>query len=160
MPAPAPSTRATPVGTKPKNGFSSTISFATPYGDLEMWEKAVTPGGYDNGEPIDTSTMHNSSKRTKAPRALTEITNIMGRVAYDPQVITRINTICGLETTVTVHNFDGSTYAYFGYLKSWKPSASEEGKQPEADIEIVVTNVDPSSGSEFGPVYTKPSGSA
>lgn len=159
MAAPAPSTRSTPVGTKPKSGYQSTISFASPYGDLEIWEKTVTPIGIDNGEPIDTTTMHNTRYRTKAPRPLNEVLGAMTRAAYDPQVLTRIMTICGLDTTVTIHNFDGSSYAFFGYLKSFKPGGSEDTKQPEADVEVVATNVD-STGAEFAPVYTKPSGSA
>jgi hypothetical protein len=58
---------------------------------------------------------------------------------------------------ITVTFSDGSTLAFWGFLKSFEPSENTEGEQPEAEITIFPTNVD-NSGAEQVPVLTSVAG--
>lgn len=157
MAAPSPTTRATPSGRKLDDGYQALITFAADT-DVSFWEKTVQPPGIDGGDAIETTTMHNSTYRTMAARALKTLTQSALTVAYDPKVYPQIVALCNVETTITVKFSDGSTLAFYGYLRTFEPDSMEEGSQPEATINISPTNVDPSSGAEAGPVYTAGTG--
>ena len=47
---------------------------------------------------------------------------------------------------------DGSTLAFYGYLKNFEPQDSEEGSDPEANITIQPTNWDNANSTEEAPV--------
>lgn len=156
MPAPAATVRQTPTGIKLDNGHSSKITFeADP--DVSLWEKTVTPPGLDGGDAIDTTTMHNTAWRTKAPRTLKEMTDSSFAAAYDPAVLTQINALVNVETEITVTFPDGSTWAYFGFLKAFEPDELSEGEQPTATVTIVATNQD-TAGAEQAPVLASVAG--
>jgi len=156
MAAPTPTVRQTPGGIKLDDGFSTKYTFAADP-DLEIWEKSVTPPGYDGGDAIDTSTMWNTKLRTFNPRKLMTMTEGSFEGAYDPTCYTSILALINVETTVTVTFPDGSTVAFFGYLKTFKPNACEDGTQPTAACTIQPTNQD-SSGAEQDPVVTSVAG--
>ncbi len=156
MTAPAPTARGTPAGSKPGDGFRIKITFLV-NPTIEFWEKSVTPMGWDGGEGVDTTTQFNTTYETMRAGHLMKATPAGARVTYDPLVMSaHIQALINVETTITETNPDGSTVAYFGYLKSFKPSAVERGKQPEADLEIQPTHYDPVAKVEAGPVYTAP----
>lgn len=157
MAAPTPTARATPVGRKLKEGFPVKITIAADT-DISFWEKSVTPVGFDGGDSIDQSTMFNTRYRTKAARTLIDTTDGSGIVAFDPAVLDQIEDIINLETTITYTFRDGSTWAVYGYLKSFTPGEQVEGEQPEADIEIVHTNYDNSGNAEAGPAVASVAG--
>ncbi len=157
MPAPTPTPRVTPAGIKLRDGFSSkvTISGKT---TISFWEKTVTPPGLDGGPPVDQTTMFNESRVTKAPQVLYDATDGSMKVAYDPAVYVDIISIINQPVTITQTWRDGSTYAAFGYLQSFKPDALERGKQPEATVVVVYTGQD-TTGVEYAPTITAVSGS-
>lgn len=150
---PTTTARSSPAGTKIDDGFATKIAF-TADPNVEFWEKTVQPPGVDGGEPIETETMHSVTWRGRASRSLKTMTPVAVTAAYDPYVYNSIITLINTETSITVHFSNGDTIAFFGYLKSFTPGPIEEGEQPEADIEIVPTNTDPSTGAEAGPVVT------
>ena len=82
-----------------------------------------------------------------------ELTDASITVAYDPKVYDQIIALINVEGEITVHFPDTSTLDFWGYLKSFTPGENQEGEQPEAEIEIVCTNVN-SSGTETGPTFT------
>lgn len=145
-------TRSTPGGVKLEDGYQSLIAFAAD-ADVSFFEKSIKPPGIDNGDPIDQTTMWNTDVITKASQALDEITEVSGKVAYDPEVYDQIMALSGVEGVVTVYFPDGSAISFFGYLRKFEPDEMERGKQPEASITVVITNVDPSDGSEVVPDY-------
>lgn len=157
MAAPVATVRQTPAGIKLKDGFRSLITFALDP-DISFWEKTVTPPGIDGGDSIEQTTMHNVDWRTMAPRSLKTLTDSSTKVAYDPALYTQILSLINAETTVTVRFADGSTLAYYGYLKSFEPDEMSEGTQPEATINIVPTNFDPVNKVEAAPVLTSVAG--
>lgn len=156
MAAPSATTRQTPSGIKLDDGYQSLITFESDP-DVSFWEKSVTPPSIDGGEPIDTTTMHNSTFRTKASRSLKEYGDCTLVAAYDPVCYTQCLALCNVETIITVTFPDGSTLAFHGYLQKFEPNALEEGSQPEATITIVATNQD-SSGTEQAPVLDEVAG--
>lgn len=157
MAAPAATARGTPAGIKLQNGFRCLITFSHNT-TISLWEMEVTPPGADGGDPIDTSTMHNATYRTKAPRALIELTNGQMKCAYDPAVKTQIMQEVNRKQTITVIYPDGTTDAEYGYLKSFTPDALVEGTMPTATCEFVSTAYDPTNNAEAGPTITSVSG--
>ena len=139
------------------DGYRTLVAFnADP--DISFWEKTVTPPGLDGGDAVDTTTMHNDRWRGKGPRYLIEMTEFSMTAAYDPDIYNQILNLINVETTVTVHFPDGSTLAFYGYLRAFEPDSIEEGTQPEATITVVPTNQDPTTGSEEAPVLTSVAG--
>lgn len=140
-----------PAGITLKDGYQTLITIAADP-DISFWEKTVQPPGLDGGDPIDTTTMHNSTWRTLSPRALITLTECTLTVAYDPDAYNQIQDVLNTETTFTVTFPDGSTLAFFGFLRLFEPQSAEEGAQPEANITIQPTNYDPVNKVEAGPV--------
>jgi hypothetical protein len=157
MAAPVASTRGVPAGTKLKDGYSTKIAFATAL-TIAFWEKTVQPPGYDGGEPIENTTMHNTLWRTLRSRALLTATPHTVKAAYDPNCYSGIQSLINVETTVTCSFPDGATLAFYGFLQKFEPDAHEEGKMPEATVTVVPTNWDPVNQVEAGPTLTPHSG--
>lgn len=145
--------RSTPGGTKLLDGFPTKIAFAADP-DVSFWEKTVTPPGRDGGDAIDTTDMFNILYRTKAARSLVDITNGSSTVAYDPAVGAQIDALVNVTGWITIHYPDGSTEDFVGFLKSFIPNEIQEGEQPTAQIEIIVSN--DLAGTETAPDYTAP----
>ncbi len=158
MADPTVTQRSTPTGRKLDEGYQTLIAFAS-NASVQLWEKSVQPPGMDGGDPVETTTMHNSTYRTMAARKLITMSPVEVTAAYDPAVYDAIVALINVEGAITVHFSDGSSLSFYGFLQTFEPQAIEEGEQPEANITIQPTNTDPTDGSEAGPVYTAPSGS-
>lgn len=156
MAAPAATTRQTPTGIKLKDGHSTKITLKR-YPAISFWEKAVTPPGIDGGEAVDQTTMHNNDWRTRLPRELKTLTDITVRAAYDPVVYDQIEEAININDEITVRFPDGTTIAFWGFLRSFQPGDNVEGTQPEATIMITPTNLD-DDGAEQGPVVVQVAG--
>ncbi len=151
MTAPTPSTRGTPNGRKLGDGYQTLVSFASNV-TMAIWEKSITPPGVEGDAPNDTTTMHNLAWRTRSPRHLKTLTEFTMAALWDPKIITGLVTQVNRPDTVTVHFPDGSTLAFYGFLKSFKPGTLEEGKIPEISVDVVCTNQDPITCAEEAPV--------
>lgn len=158
MAAPTATPRVTPAGRKLPDGMNSKITLASDT-DISFWEKVVKPPGITNGDEIPQTTMFNADWETKYPQALNDMTPVTGTVAYDPAVLSQVAAILGVPTTITLSFWDGSTWAFYGYLKSFDPQDMQKGEQPEAEIEIVVMNFDTMNNVEAGPLVTSVAGS-
>jgi hypothetical protein len=152
MAAPAPTARGTPTGIKLVDGYQSLITFGDEIA-INLWEKQVTPPGIEGGEPIDQTTMHNVTWRSQAPRSLKELLQTQMTVAYDPGVYDSITGHINVIQTFTVTFADGTTYAFWGWLRSFVPAALVEGTQPEATCII-----EPGDQDEDPPVLTNVAG--
>jgi len=160
MANPAPTARVDPTSItviKMDDGYQTLITFA---GDanISFWEKAVTPPGFDGGDAIETTTMFNTTYRTFGPRGLYTLTEASMTVAWDPVCYTEVVAIINVEDTITVTFPDGTTLAFFGYLKNFDPSEFVEGTQPEASITIQPTNFDSANKVIAGPFLTNVTG--
>lgn len=154
---PTPSERPTPLGIKLDDGYQTLVTIAADT-DISFWEKTATPPGVDGGDAIETTTMHNTVWRQMASRALRTLTEMTVTAAYDPDVYDEIQAVTNLETTITVTFPDGSTLAFYGYVRSTEFGELAEGTQPEMTVTIQPTNTDPNDRTEQAPVMTEVEG--
>lgn len=157
MTAPSATARTSPSGRYFEDGYQTLITFAAD-ADVQLWEKTVKPPGYNGGDEIDVTTMHNTALRTKAPRALIDMTNGSITCGYKGTAYAQTKALINVETTITVTFPNGSTLAFYGYLKNFDPGDHSEGAMPEASCEFVCTNRDPTTGEEEAAVYTAATG--
>lgn len=153
MAAPTPTVRGTPVGRKIPDGFSTKLTFAR-FPTLGIFEKTVKGYEFDGGEPIPQSTMHNVRYHTFAPRTLIKSGPVVLKCAYDEDVIANIMNLLNSPDTITEGFPTGSTLCYYGWLMKFTQDPREEGKQPEAEVTIFVSNYDYVNNVEAAPVFT------
>lgn len=151
MAAPTTTARTTPDGFRLDNGHQTLITFAFAPG-LDFWEKEVQPFGFDGGDAIDTTTMHNVIYRTKSPRNLLDLTEHTVVGAYDPCVYVDLLQMVNVIDSITITFPDTSTLTYWGYIRLVEVSPLVEGEQPEMTLTIVPTNYDACNCVEAGPV--------
>lgn len=153
MAAPTVTARQTPAGIKLKNGHSTKIAFAADP-DVSLWEIEVKPPGMDGGDAINTTTMFNSVFRTFASGNLKTLTDVTFRFAYDPNVYTQLDDLINLETAITIHYPEGTTLAFFGFLRSVEFDPLQDNVFPTGNGTITCTNCDPTTQAEEAPVLT------
>lgn len=154
MGAPSPTPRVSPTGNVLEIGYQCLITFANDT-DIDLFEKTVQPPGLEVGDAINITTQHNSLVMTKSPPAsLYDVTDGQMTCSYARPVYSQIQSIIGVETTITYTYQDGGTVAVYGFLKSFIPNSQSMDTQPEATVVIVHTNIDPSDGSEAVPVIS------
>lgn len=155
MVAPVATVRTTPTAKKMDDGFKSLIAIASNPA-IEFWEETVTPPGLDGGDAIDTMTMHSTRWRTKAPRKLITMGDVKATVEWNPSLYTSILALINKKDTFTILFPDGSTLAFYAFLRLFEPGDLSEGNKPTATITLTPTNADPITGAEEAPVYTPP----
>jgi hypothetical protein len=155
MAAPVATARVTPTAKKPADGFKALLTIALAP-NFEFWESSITPPGYDGGDPVDTTTMHNNAVRTKAPRDLIDMPDMTTSGLFNASIYTTIRAIINKPTTITIAWPDLSTLAFYGFVRVFAPGDLTEGGRMEGTITITVTNQDPTTGAEELPVYTPP----
>lgn len=148
--------RSTPGSAHMETGHPIKIAL-TDDPDISFWEQSVTPPGVEGGDEIDITTQFNTALRTKAPRALSEHTEMTLTALYDPTTYSQILAVVNDNQLWTVHFPDTSTIDFYGWLKSFVPSETEDGTAPAATVTMVVSNRDNASPPvETGPAYTAP----
>lgn len=131
--------RVTPTGTPFDDGYQSLIAFAADP-DLDFWEEAVGAPGVDGGDPIPTSTMHNTALRTFAPRSLKTMTPFQVQGRFASGTIDQIDALINQNGWITINWPDGTEYSFVGYLKSFQPGQAQEGSPLQGVIEVIPTN--------------------
>ena len=135
------------------DGYQTLITFSAATSGVEVfWEKAVTPPGLDGGGPNDTTTMHNETYRTSAPKNLITLTSGSFTAAYDPAILDELVSMLNVNQAITVTFPDDSTWVFWGWIDKVTPSAVEEGAQPTIDITMEPSNQD-ADGDEIAPEY-------
>jgi hypothetical protein len=137
------------------DGHPTTIDFDVASGvTLLFKEKSVTPPGMSGGGENDTTTMRNTTWRTKQPKALVSLTNMTFTASYDPQVYDQIVTeLLNVNGLITITFSDNSTLEFYGWLDEFTPGEAVEGAQPEASCTIICSN-QTTAGVEIAPNWT------
>lgn len=143
MAAPSPTARTTPTGIRLRDGYQSLITLGNEAG-IDLWETETTPVGAEGGDPISTTTMHNVLYHTKSPRTLVDTTPSSMVCAFDPAVLEDIMLVINDNQQITQTFPDGSTWAFWGWLRSFVPNGMSEGDMPLADVVIESSNTDDS----------------
>ena len=136
------------------DGYQTLISFAADPTVL-FYEKTVTPPGIDGGGEVDTTTMLNSTWRTRNPKALITLSEASMTVAYDPATYPEIIALVNVNNLITATFPDASTLAFWGWLNTFTPGEHVEGEQPTAEIEIIPSNQH-ATGVGTAPAYGAP----
>ena len=134
------------------DGFATLISFSED-SDVQMWEKEVTPPGVSGGGENDTSTMRNTTWRTKAPKGLISLSESSFTAAWDPAVYDEIISMVNTNQEITITFPDSSTLVFWGWIDEFSPGSFAEGEQPTADVTIICSNQN-AAGVETAPVYS------
>lgn len=133
------------------DGHPTLITFALD-ADVQLWEKEVTPPSMDGGGANDTTTMHNTTYRTMAPKSLITLGESSFVAAYDPACYDEIIAMMNENQAITITFPDGSTLVFYGWIDGFAPNRMVEGEQPSAEVRIICSNQD-SNGDEIAPVY-------
>jgi len=134
------------------DGFATLIEFAED-SDVQMWEKEVTPPGVSGGGENDTSTMRNTTWRTRSPKGLITLSESSLTVAYDPAVYDEIISMVNVNQQITITFADESTLVFWGWIDEFTPGAAVEGEQPTAEVKIIPSNQN-AAGTETAPTYS------
>lgn len=157
MAAPTITNRQRPTGRAIPDGYRSLIGFEDDP-DLAIWERSVKPPGYDGGDPIDTSTMHNNEWRTKHPRSLKTMTEATVVAGYKPTAFAALLAMINNPQSITCQYPDGTAEAFFGFVQKIEKNELKEGEYPECTLTICPMNED-GTGAEQDPVYGSATGS-
>ena len=134
------------------DGFSTTVEFTDGTSGLTvLWEKEISPPGMSGGGANDTTTMRNTTWRTMAPKNLKTLTESTITVAYDPDMVTEMNSLINVNQQIIITFPGAETLTFWGFVDSVVFAPISEGEQPTADITIVPTNMG-DGGSEVAPV--------
>ena len=134
------------------DGHPTRLNFSS-YPNVKLWEKEVTPPGIEGGGANDTTTMHNVTWRTRAPKKLKTLSDASGTYAYDPDCYTDLDAMINVNQQITITFSDNSTVTFWGWIDQFTPQRITEGSQPTAEVTIIPSNQD-ASGAEAGPVVT------
>jgi hypothetical protein len=107
----------------------------------------------DAGGANDTTTLRNTTYRTRAPKQLITLTEMSVSVSYDASFYDDILGMIKVNQLITITFPDTSTVAFWGWLDKFIPGPVAEGAQPTADVTIIPSNQN-DSGVETAPVYT------
>ncbi len=151
MAAPVAVVRGIPAGIQLEEGFSAKLAIENML-TISFWEKTVGVPAIEGGDPIDQSTMHNTTWMTQLPPTLKKLEPFTLTAAYDPNVISQAIAQCNINQTLTVSWPDGSTLAFFGWLRKIEFADMALGTLPECTVTLEASNLD-GSGAEQAPVY-------
>ncbi len=131
-----------------KDGYRTTIGFSAAASGVVMntiaKEKGVTPPAIEGGGKIDLTTMRNDDVRTFYPKQLYTLGDASVLVSYDPTAYAEIQTMIGVNQTITITFPDNTTLSYWGSIDNFAPNESVEGEQPTAVLTIIATNLNDS----------------
>lgn len=134
------------------DGFATLISFDED-SSVSMYEKEVTPPGVSGGGENDTTTMRNTTWRTKKPKELITLVESSLTVSYDPAVYDEIIAMVNVNQEITITFPDSSTLVFWGWIDEFTPNSIVEGEQPTAELTIIPSNQN-GSNVETAPVYS------
>ncbi len=137
------------------DGHPTTIAFSAGSSGVTflMYEKEVVPPGVSGGGENDTTTMRNTTWRTKAPKSLKTLLPGSFVGAYDPAVLDEIVAMANVNQSIVLTFPDDSTWTFWGWIDEFVPNTIVEGEQPTANVTIIPSNQN-ASGVETAPVYS------
>ena len=133
------------------DGFSTIITIAN-LPSVKLYEKEVTPPGFQGGGATDTTTMRNTTWRTSSPKYLKTLSAVTAVVAFATEALTQILAQVNVNQLITVTFPDDSTLSFYGWIDSFVPGKFTEGEQPTATLTLQPSNHD-TSDVETAPAY-------
>jgi len=138
------------------DGFKTTIAFSAGSSGVVLAnilkERNVTPPGIEGGGPNDTTTMRNTTWRTRSPKGLKTLSAGALVCAYDPAVFDELVAMVNVNQSIVITFADLSTLTFWGWIDNAVFSEVTEGEQPTVTITIEPSNQN-ASGAEIAPDY-------
>jgi len=142
------------------DGYQTLITLANDP-TLKIYEKEVTPPGYQGGGPIDTTTMRNETLRTASPKSLKTLSPMTIVAAYETEAYADLRDQINENQLITVTFPDGASLHFWGWVDEFTPGALTEGEQPTATVTIIPSNHDEGTPQlEVAAWWENPTGSA
>ena len=135
-----------------KDGYQTLTTFALD-ANFKFWEKTNKPIGVSSGGAIDTTTQHNTTVRTKHPKALIDITDSTMNGAWAHATYAEVMAMVGKNQQITTTFPDGSTTVWWGWIDAFEPDDMEEGEHPTASLTLMASNQDDACVEQV-PVHT------
>jgi hypothetical protein len=157
MAAPTVTARSTPAGIPLTEGYQILFAFERDP-DISIWEKTVKLPSIDMGDPIDISSQHSVEWIPMVSAALATLGEITISGSFDPNAYNQLIAMKGINQSCTLHLPDGSTIAFWGYLKKVEGPEGKKKEQPDLSITVQPSNYDPENHVVAGPVITSVSG--
>ncbi len=124
------------------DGSGTTISLAN---GTTLWETGITPPTFEGGGAVETTTLRNSSVRTRANKTLKDLGECSFTAQYDDAHLTTLYGAVNTNQEITITFPDSSTLKFWGFIDSVSASEIVEGEAPTVDVTVISTNQDDSS---------------
>jgi hypothetical protein len=105
-------------------------------GGVTVYEKNVTPGGIEGGDPIDITTNDNTSLRSFAPRTLATETPINLEVTYNQTDKAALEALANTSDDIRTEYPDNTTELTSGWIRSVIANQATSGEQPTANLVV------------------------
>jgi len=135
------------------DGAKTTISLA----GATLFPTGITIPSFEGGGGIDTTTLKNTTMRTRMPRVLKDVGECSFTAAYDPAALaTLYGNINADPSEITITFADSGTVKFYGFVDSVAPGELTEGELPTVDVTVIAANTDATSsadGTEKAPTF-------
>lgn len=144
------------MGAQMRDGFPTTIAFATAGAGILFKVKTIKPGGYVGGGGISMTTMQNTRYRTQMPKRLVTINDIEINASYEVGQYATIVSLMQVNQKVTMTFEDLDKVEYYGWIDEFVLVEHKEGEQPVANVKVCVSNLNTTTSTwvETGPLFT------
>lgn len=142
-----------PTGTRLGDGFATYYTFGLASPDVGFWEVEVTPVEVDGGDAVETSTMRNTTYKTRWPQSLKSLGSSTLKAAYDPAVYVSLISQVNVNQLITIRFPDHSTLKFYGFIQRFAPDPIRMGEMPTATVTITATNLSPTK-IESNPTFS------
>jgi len=98
-----------------EDGTGTTITLAN---GTTLWEVSITPPSFEGGGEIDTTTLRNTTMRTKQPKVLKELGECSFSAAYDTSHLTTLYGQVNTNAAISISFPDGASILFWGFIDS------------------------------------------
>ena len=119
--------------------------------DFELSNVSITPPSSSIGDAIDTTTLANSTHKTKMAPNLIESGELSFTAEYDPELVA--NAPYGVWGTIYIYIPDQGLGTFKGHLENIEPNELTVGERAMCSGKYVITNTDEDRTTEVPPVW-------
>ena len=130
------------------DGSGTQISLAN---GTTLWEVGINLPTMEGGGGVETTTLRNTTMRTRKPKTLKNLSEASFSAQYDDAHAATIYSAINTNQEITITWPDASTLKFWGWVDSVSFGEIVQGEAPTVDITIVCSNQD--SETEKAPAF-------
>ncbi len=139
------------MGKRLTDGHPTRMSFSL-NPNLLIYEMSVKPPGIAGGGPNDTTSMRNTTWRTRQPKKLKSLKAISFTAQYNTLAFNQLLAMVNNIQTATITYSDGTNHVVYGWIDDVDYNDTVEGSPPTMTVTFEPSNAD-ANGNEIGPVF-------